>query len=46
MLHLFLSPSPLLIAGEVVLGLSIPIFVGALIAAFGDRMRPIAGRKA
>jgi hypothetical protein len=44
MLHLFLSPSPLLIAGEVILGLSIPMFVGALVAAFGDRVRPSDGR--
>jgi hypothetical protein len=43
MLHLFLSPSPLMIAGEVVLGLSIPMFVGALIAGFGDRIRLSAG---
>jgi hypothetical protein len=44
MLHLFLSPSPLLIAGEVLVGLSIPMFVGAIIAAFGDRIRLSAGR--
>jgi hypothetical protein len=39
MVHLFLNPSPLLIAGELVLGLSVPMFVGALIAAYGDRIR-------
>jgi hypothetical protein len=44
MLHLFLSPSPLLVAGEIVLGLSIPMFVGAIIAALGDRIRLSAGR--
>lgn len=44
MLHLFMSSSPLLIAGEIVLGLSIPMFVGAIIAAFGDKMRLNAGR--
>ena len=31
--------SPLLIGGEVLLGFSLTIFVGALIATFGDRMR-------
>jgi hypothetical protein len=46
MLHLFLNPSPLLIAGEVLVGMSLPMFVAALIAAFGDRiwLRPPLGR--
>jgi hypothetical protein len=44
MVHLFLNPSPLLVAGELVLALSVPMFVGALIAAFGDRMR-LSGRR-
>jgi hypothetical protein len=39
MVHLFLNPSPLLVAGELVLGFSIPLFVTALIAAYGDRIR-------
>jgi hypothetical protein len=46
MLHLFLNPSPLLVAGEVLVGMSLPMFVAALIAAFGDRIgvRPPLGR--
>ena len=44
MVHLFLNPSQLLVVGELVLGLSVPMFVGALIAAFGDRMR-LSGRR-
>ena len=31
MLHLFLTPSPLLAAGEVLVGISLPMFVAALI---------------
>jgi hypothetical protein len=31
--------SPLWVGGEIFLGLSLPIFVGALIAAFGDQIR-------
>jgi hypothetical protein len=31
MLHLFLTPSPLLVAGEVLVGISLPMFVAALI---------------
>jgi hypothetical protein len=38
MLRLFLNPSPLLVAGEVLAGMSLPMFVAALIAAFGDRI--------
>ena len=38
MVQLFLNPSSLLTAGELVLGLSLPMFVGALIAAFGDEL--------
>ena len=44
MLHLFLTPSPLLAAGEVLVGISLPMFVAALIAAFGDRIRLNVGR--
>jgi hypothetical protein len=43
MLHLFLNPSPLLVGGEVLVGMSIPIFVAALIVAFGDRIK-LSGR--
>jgi len=31
--------SPLFVAGEIVLGLSLTVFVGALIATFGDNVR-------
>ena len=44
MLHLFLNPSPLLLAGEVLVGMSLPMFVAALVAAFGDRIRLSVGR--
>src|ERR1700722_18141206 len=44
MLHLFLTPSPLLDAGEVLVGISLPMFVAALIAAFGDRFKQSVGR--
>jgi hypothetical protein len=44
MLHLFLNPSPLLVAGEVLVGMSLPMFVAALIAVFGDRIRLSVGR--
>ena len=44
MLHLFPTPSPLLTAGEVLVGISLPMFVAALIAAYGDRIRLSAGR--
>ena len=44
MLHLFLAPSPLLVAGEVLVGISVPMFVAALIAAYGDRIRLSGGR--
>jgi hypothetical protein len=44
MLDLFLNPSPLLVAGEVLLGMSLPMFVAALVAAFGDRIRLSVGR--
>ena len=44
MLHLFLTPSPLLAAGEFLVGISLPMFVAALIAAYGDRMRLSGGR--
>ena len=44
MVHLFLNPSPLLVAGELVLGLSVPMFVAALVAVLGDRMR-LSGRR-
>jgi hypothetical protein len=37
MLSLFLSNSPLFVAGEIALGLSLVLFVGALIAAIGHR---------
>jgi hypothetical protein len=43
MLHLFLTPSSLL-AGEVLVGFSLPMFVAALIAAFGDRFKQSVGR--
>jgi hypothetical protein len=44
MLHLFLDPSPLLVAGEVLVGMSLPMFGAALVAAFGDRIRLSVGR--
>jgi hypothetical protein len=44
MLHLFLTPSSLLVAGEVLVGFSLPMFVAALIAAFGDRFKQSVGR--
>jgi hypothetical protein len=44
MLHLFLNPSPLLVAGEVLVGMSLPIFVAALVASLGDRIRLSVGR--
>jgi hypothetical protein len=34
-----LFTSPLLVEGEIVLFFSLPIFVGALIATFGDHVR-------
>ena len=34
-----LTPSPLVDAGEVLVGISLPMFVAALIAAFGDRFK-------
>ena len=37
-------PSPLLDAGEVLVGISLPMFVAALIAAFGDRFKQSVGR--
>jgi hypothetical protein len=37
MLHL--TPSPLLVAGEALVGISIPMFVAALIAAYGERFK-------
>jgi hypothetical protein len=43
MLHLFLTPSPLLAAG-VLVGISLPMFVAALIATYGDRIRLSGGR--
>jgi hypothetical protein len=43
MLHLFLTPSPLA-AGEALVGISLPMFVAPLIAAYGDRIRLSAGR--
>ena len=42
MLHL--TPSPLLDAGEALVGISLPMFVAALIAAFGDRFKQSVGR--
>jgi hypothetical protein len=44
MLHLFLNPSPLLAAGEFLVGMSLPMFVAALIAVFDDRIRLSVGR--
>jgi hypothetical protein len=44
MVHLFLTPSPLLAAGEGLVGISLPMFVAALIAAYGDRIR-LSGRR-
>jgi hypothetical protein len=35
---------PLLVAGQVLVGFSLPMFVAALIAAFGDRFRQSIGR--
>jgi hypothetical protein len=43
MLNLFLTPSPQLVAGEVLVGFSLPMFVAALIAAFGDRFKQSVG---
>ena len=43
MLHLFLTPSPLLVAGEALVGISLPMFVAALIAAFGHKIRLSVG---
>ena len=37
MLALFLDHSPMFVAGEIVLGLSLVLFIGTLIAAIGDR---------
>jgi hypothetical protein len=37
MFALFLSNSPLFVAGEIALGFSLVLFVGALIAAIGGR---------
>ena len=36
MLALFLNHPPMFVAGEIALGLSLALFVGALIAAIGD----------
>ena len=44
MLYLFLNPSPLLVAGEVLVSMSLPMFVAALVAAFGDLIRLSVGR--
>jgi hypothetical protein len=44
MLQLFLNPSPLLVAGEVLVGLSLPMFVAALVVTFGGRIRHSVGR--
>ena len=44
MLHLFLTPSPLLAAGDFLVGISLPMFVAALIAAYGDRIRLSGGQ--
>ena len=44
MVHLFLTPSPLLAAGEGLVGISLPMFVAALIAAYGDRIRLSGGQ--
>jgi hypothetical protein len=44
MLHLFFTPSPLLVGGEVLAGMSLPMFVAALIVAFGDRIK-LSGRR-
>jgi hypothetical protein len=37
------DPSSLLVAGEVLVGFSLPMFVVALIAAFGDRFKQSVG---
>jgi hypothetical protein len=44
MLHLFLNPSPLLAAGEFLVGVSLPMFAAALVAAFGERIKLSWGR--
>jgi hypothetical protein len=44
MLHLFLNPSPLLVAGEILVGISLPMFAAALVAVFGERIRLSVGR--
>jgi hypothetical protein len=38
MIHLLLNASPLFLAGEFALGLSLTMFLRALIIAFGDRI--------
>ena len=37
MLALFLNHSPIFVAGEIALGLSLVLFIGAIIAAIGGR---------
>jgi hypothetical protein len=44
MLDLFVNPSPLLVAGEFLVGLSVPMLAGALVATYGDRIRLNVGR--
>jgi hypothetical protein len=40
-----LNHPPLFLAGELALGLSLSMFVGALITALGDRIRIAGGRR-
>jgi hypothetical protein len=42
MLALFLKHSPIFVAGEIALGLSLVLFVGALIAAIGGRASKVS----
>jgi hypothetical protein len=42
MLALFLNHPPLFVAGEIALGLSLALFIGALIAAIGKRASEVS----
>jgi hypothetical protein len=42
MLALFLNHPPMFVAGEIALGLSLALFIGALIVAIGDRASEVS----
>jgi hypothetical protein len=42
MLALFLNHSAIFVAGEIALALSLALFIGALIAAIGDRASEVS----